>query len=97
MSNYHITQEQALEIANLHGKPVDTLIRPSLQGYSYVLVSGYGFTEQELQAYANAVLDKVLGEPKYCHKFSDGSLFEVSAEAFVASRGEIVYAPKELP
>lgn len=52
--NYHITQEQAVESAMgvASGRKLESGNR-----VSYIL------TTEELQAFANAVLDQVLGEP----------------------------------
>lgn len=54
MQSYHLTQEQATELFEPIAKPIKTVV--ALRETIHFV------TDEQLQAYANAVLDKVLGE-----------------------------------
>lgn len=87
MSNYHITQEQAWKVA----EDLDYINSPESGLSGTVLMS-----KLELQAYANAVLDKVLGEPIYLCERPDGIYYELDASEYDPRTDLLLYAPKEL-
>ena len=78
--SYHITQEQAAQIAVENFNCSAILHIPS----------------KVLQAYANAVLDKVLGEPVGETQSNDGLSYALFENASLPA-GTKLYAPKELP
>lgn len=54
--NYHITQEQATDLFKPFVLPIKEVVAQSKDDFYFV-------TDEQLKSYANAVLDKVLGEP----------------------------------
>lgn len=84
MKSYHLTQEQALEIAKLKG--VEQMFSDDV----------YLATASEITALVNAVLDQVLGEPvAYRWYESKWEEYRYSAEPNKHRACEALYAPKE--
>lgn len=92
--NYHITQERATELFEPIAKPIKTVV--ALRETIHFV------TDEQLQAYANAVLDKVLGEPvgEIIGDRWKSMQFLASMKRSDVNKlppGTKLYAPKELP
>jgi hypothetical protein len=80
--DYHLTQEQALEIA--------------MHISANLVIRNY---QEDLQEFANAVLDEVLGEPNYYGLTKDHTWLSISHEQYIKLKPnmrKVCYAPKEL-
>lgn len=99
MSNYHITQEQATDLFKPFVLPIKEVVAQSKDDFYFV-------TDEQLKAFANAVLDKVLGEPVAEVESINKLSREPQARFFANGReyalyrpkvGDKLYAPRELP
>lgn len=87
---YHLTQEQALKL--LVGLPID--YSKSDDGTLITILGA-----DSLQAFANAALDKVLGEPDYYGLTKDHTWLSIAHEQYMKLKPNmrmVCYAPKEM-
>lgn len=92
---YHITPEQALEIAKQCGLDIDLIDTTG----EYVLTSRDSIYLSDLQGIINAALDKVLGDPvadAFIDNFGDLKIYPgiASKAILIRSGGNKLYAPR---